>query len=70
MRKFLILKSGAVLEKRLLRRKGKDNGRDDVWTDSAHALEFSSLQEAEQEAAQHENVRILWTEGQDWGDVT
>ena len=66
MRKFLILKSGAVLDKRFLQK----TMCDDMWTSVGFAHRFLSLKEAEQEAAQHENVRILWTEGQDWGDVT
>ena len=66
MRKFLILKSGAVRDKRFLQK----TMCDDLWTSVGFAHRFFSLQEAEQEAGQHENVRILWEEGQNWGDVT
>jgi len=66
MRKFLILKTGAVLDKRFLQK----TMCKDMWTSVGFAHRFLSLKEAEQEAARHENVRILWEEGQEWGDVT
>jgi hypothetical protein len=66
MKTFLILKVGAELHKRFLQK----TMCKDRWTSSSFAHSFLSLEEAETEAKQHENVRIIWSDGQAWGDVT
>jgi len=65
MKKFLILKVGAVLGKRFLQvtmaETGGWHGREKRrWTSAGHAERFFTLKEAETEAAKHENVRIIW----------
>mgnify|MGYP006915954226 CR=1 FL=1 len=61
----MILKVGAELDKRFLQK----TMCDDMWTSVGFAHRFLSLKEAEAEVKQHENVRIIWSDGQAWGDV-
>ena len=63
---WMILKVGAELDKRFLQKTMSS----DRWTSVGFAHRFLSLKEAETEVKQHENVRIIWVEGEDWGDVT
>ena len=66
MNYFLIIKSGASLDKRFLRKIA--TGVD--WTSYEHASRFSSLGMAEIETNFHDGVRIIRCGPNDWTDIT
>ena len=68
MTHYNITKVGAEIEVRFLEKRmtGKH------WTSSHFAHKFLSLESAQKEASNHENVRILWIDPADpcgWGEV-
>ena len=62
---YEILKVGTVPEKRFLQK----TMRGVHWTNSFFAHKFLTLDLALEEASKHENVVLIWINGNSWGEV-
>jgi hypothetical protein len=65
MEHFEILKVGAEPNKRFLV-KGMVQTH---WSSQHYSHKFLTLKEASDEASSHENVTIIWVNGNTWGEV-